>query len=137
MEQDRFSISELERDLGVTARTIRFYEEQGLIEPERNGQQRVFTRRDRARLRLILRGKRIGLSLAEIREILDLYQRARDESGQSQMLLQLLSERRSLLEQQRQDIDAVLSEIDALSDHCREVIAQAPSTLNTPATQDI
>jgi len=53
------------------------------------------------------------------------------------MLLQLLSERRSLLEQQRQDIDAVLSEIDALSDHCREVIAQAPSTLNTPATQDI
>jgi DNA-binding transcriptional MerR regulator len=129
MEQERFTISELARDLGVTARTIRFYEEQGLVEPERRGQQRVFSRRDRARIKLILRGKRIGLSLAEIRDILDLYQRARDESGQSQKLLQLLSERRAQLERQRQDIDEVLGEIDALSEHCRKVIAQHPTPL--------
>lgn len=128
MEQDLFSISELARELGVTSRTIRFYEEQGLIDPERRGQQRVFNRRDRARLKLILRGKRIGLSLAEIRDILDLYQRARDESGQSHMLLQLLAERRAQLEHQRQDIDAVLGEIDALSEHCRAVLEQTPAT---------
>ncbi|BEV70632.1 MULTISPECIES: MerR family DNA-binding transcriptional regulator [unclassified Paludibacterium] len=123
MEQDTYTISELARDLDVTARTIRFYEEQGLIEPERRGQQRIFTRRDRARLKLILRGKRIGLSLAEIREILDLYQRARDEAQQSHLLLQLLTERRDQLLRQRQDIDEVLQEIDVLSAHCREVIA--------------
>ncbi|WP_293230871.1 MerR family DNA-binding transcriptional regulator [Paludibacterium sp.] len=125
MEQDTYSISELARDLDVTARTIRFYEEQGLIEPERRGLQRIFTRRDRARLKLILRGKRIGLSLAEIREILNLYQRARDEAPQSQLLLQLLTERRQQLELQRHDIDEVLKEIDVLSAHCREVIAKA------------
>ncbi|TDR82083.1 MerR family transcriptional regulator [Paludibacterium purpuratum] len=124
MEQDTYSISELARDLDVTARTIRFYEEQGLIEPERRGLQRIFNRRDRARLKLILRGKRIGLSLAEIHEILDLYQRARDEAQQSHLLLQLLAERRQQLERQRQDIDEVLKEIDTLSAHCREVIAK-------------
>ena len=125
MEQNRYSISELARDLDVTARTIRFYEEQGLIEPKRRGQQRCFTHRDRARLKLILRGKRIGLALAEIREILDLYQRARDESDQSHKLLALLEQRRTRLLAQRQDIDAVLSEIDTLSAHCREVIAKS------------
>jgi DNA-binding transcriptional MerR regulator len=128
MEQDIFSISELARELGVTARTIRFYEEQGLIEPQRRGQQRVFNRRDRTRLKLILRGKRIGLSLSEIREILDLYQRARDESGQSHLLLQLLSERRAQLERQREDIDQVLGEIDALSEHCRLIIENTPAS---------
>jgi DNA-binding transcriptional MerR regulator len=123
MEQEHYSISELARELDVTARTIRFYEEQGLIEPERRGQQRIFDRRDRARLKLILRGKRIGLALAEIREILDLYQRARDEAQQSQKLLELLSDRRSQLIAQRQDIDAVLEEIDNLANHCRKIIA--------------
>jgi DNA-binding transcriptional MerR regulator len=124
MEQEHYSISELARELDVTARTIRFYEEQGLIEPERRGQQRIFDRRDRARLKLILRGKRIGLSLAEIHEILDLYQLARDETQQSQKLLELLSDRRTRLLSQRQDIDAVLQEIETLSEHCRAVIAE-------------
>lgn len=123
MEQEHYGISELARELEVTARTIRFYEEQGLIEPERRGQQRIFNRRDRARLKLILRGKRIGLSLAEIREILDLYQRARDEAQQSHKLLTLLAERRAQLIRQKQDIDAVLEEIEALAQHCQTVIA--------------
>lgn len=123
MEQEHYGISELARELEGTARTIRFYEEQGLIEPERRGQQRIFNRRDRARLKLILRGKRIGLSLAEIREILDLYQRARDEAQQSHKLLTLLAERRAQLIRQKQDIDAVLEEIEALAQHCQTVIA--------------
>ncbi|XLM21901.1 MerR family DNA-binding transcriptional regulator, partial [Chromobacterium piscinae] len=102
-----FTISDLAREFDVTLRTIRFYEEQGLIEPQRDGRQRLFTRRDRGRLKLILRGKRIGLSLAEIREIIDMYQLARDEASQSQKLLDLLQARRRQLEEQRRDIDAV------------------------------
>ncbi|QEL54805.1 MerR family transcriptional regulator [Chromobacterium paludis] len=118
-----FTISDLAREFDVTLRTIRFYEEQGLIEPQREGRQRLFTRRDRARLRLILRGKRIGLSLAEIREIIDMYQLARDEASQSQKLLDLLLDRRRQLEEQKRDIDAVLDEIGSLETHCRSVIA--------------
>ncbi|WP_199153251.1 MerR family DNA-binding transcriptional regulator [Chromobacterium sp. ASV23] len=118
-----FTISDLAREFDVTLRTIRFYEEQGLIEPQRDGRQRLFTRRDRARLKLILRGKRIGLSLAEIREIIDMYQLARDEASQSQKLLDLLLARRRQLEEQRRDIDAVLDEIGTLEAHCRKVIA--------------
>ncbi|TCW33951.1 MerR family transcriptional regulator [Gulbenkiania mobilis] len=123
-ERDTFTISDLASDFDITLRTIRFYEEQGLIEPQREGRQRIFNRRDRARLKLILRGKRIGLSLSEIREILDLYELARDEASQSLKLLQLLSDRKQQLEEQRRDIDAVLSEIDMLEQHCRTVIDQ-------------
>ena len=122
-QAELFTISDLAREFDVTLRTIRFYEEQGLIEPLRDGRQRLFTRRDRARLRLILRGKRIGLSLAEIREIIDMYQLAHDEASQSQKLLDLLLARRRQLEDQRRDIDAVLDEIGALETHCRGVIA--------------
>ncbi|UTH72938.1 MerR family DNA-binding transcriptional regulator [Chromobacterium sp. IIBBL 290-4] len=122
-----FTISDLAREFDVTLRTIRFYEEQGLIEPQREGRQRLFNRRDRARLKLILRGKRIGLSLAEIRETIDLYQLARDEASQSQKLLDLLLERRQQLEAQRHDIDAVLEEIASLESHCRNVIDKQSS----------
>ena len=123
-EPEFFSISDLARDFDVTLRTIRFYEEQGLIEPQRDGRQRVFNRRDRARLKLILRGKRIGLSLSDIREILDMYEQAHDEASQSQKLLDLVLERRRQLEEQRRDIDAVLEEITRLENHCRSVLAQ-------------
>ncbi len=119
---DHFSISDLAREFDVTLRTLRFYEEQGLIEPARQGRQRLFSRRDRARLKLILRGKRIGLSLQEIREILDLYELARDEASQSLKLLHLLTERRDRLLEQRRDIDAVLDEITQLETHCRQVL---------------
>ncbi|AAQ59453.1 MerR family transcriptional regulator [Chromobacterium violaceum] len=121
-QAELFTISDLAREFDVTLRTIRFYEEQGLIEPQRDGRQRLFTRRDRGRLKLILRGKRIGLSLAEIREIIDMYQLARDEASQSQKLLDLLLARRRQLEAQRRDIDAVLDEIATLENHCRDVI---------------
>ncbi|AXE31285.1 MerR family transcriptional regulator [Chromobacterium phragmitis] len=126
-QTELFTISDLAREFDVTLRTIRFYEEQGLIEPQRDGRQRLFNRRDRARLRLILRGKRIGLSLAEIREIIDMYQLAHDEASQSQKLLDLLLARRRQLEAQRRDIDAVLEEIGALESHCRNVIGSQSS----------
>lgn len=121
-EQDYFTISDLARECDVTLRTIRFYEEQGLIEPKREGRQRLFNRKDRARLKLILRGKRIGLSLSEIREIIDLYQLAKDEATQSVKLLEVLKTRKQQLAQQRQDIDTILSEIAVLEQHCQDVI---------------
>jgi DNA-binding transcriptional MerR regulator len=123
-EPEFYTISDLARDFDVTLRTIRFYEEQGLIEPQRQGRQRLFSRKDRARLKLIFRGKRIGLSLSDIREILDMYELAHDEAGQSQKLLDLLMARRRQLEEQRRDIDVVLGEIGALEDHCRKVLTQ-------------
>lgn len=120
--KNSYSISELAEELGTTLRTLRFYEEQGLITPQREGRQRVFSRRDRARLKLILRGKRIGLSINEIREIIDLYDASRDEASQSLKLLSAISARRRQLEQQKHDIDQILDEIDRLEEHCRHVI---------------
>lgn len=120
--KNSYSISELAEELGTTLRTLRFYEEQGLITPQREGRQRIFSRRDRARLKLILRGKRIGLSINEIREIIDLYDASRDEAGQSLKLLSAISARRRQLEQQKHDIDQILDEIDRLEEHCRHVI---------------
>lgn len=127
MPTERFTITDLAREFDTTLRTLRFYEEQGLITPERRGRQRLFTRRDRARLRLILRGKRIGLSLSDIRDILDLYDRAQDEAGQSLKLLSLLAERKARLEDQRRDIDAVLDEIVRLEAHCRQIVESHPA----------
>ena len=119
---DHMTIRQMCDAFEVTPRTLRFYEAKELISPLREGARRLYTRRDRARLKLILRGKRIGLALSEIREILDLYELARDEASQSLKLLQLLSERKKQLEEQRRDIDAVLAEIVTLEGHCRQVI---------------
>lgn len=122
MAKQTYSISDLANELDITTRAIRFYEEQGMLTPTRRGQERIYSPKDRVALKLILRGKRIGLALSEIREILDLYELARDEASQSLKLLQLLSERKKQLEEQRNDIDAVLSEIVVLEGHCRQVI---------------
>ncbi|MGL6071468.1 MerR family transcriptional regulator [Craterilacuibacter sp.] len=116
--QDHFTISELAREFDITLRTLRFYEEQGLIEPERQGRNRLFSKRDRARIKLILRGRRIGLSLTDIREIIELYDQ-REQASQAAKLLDLLQERRRQLEAQRRDLDAILTEIDTLEIHCR------------------
>lgn len=109
-----FSISELAQEFALTTRTIRFYEDEGLIAPTRSGRNRVYGVRERTRLKLILRGKRLGLSLIEIREILDLYDTNVDEVPQQRKFLEILENRRSLLLQQREDIDVVLSEVDGL-----------------------
>ena len=117
-----FGITELAREFGITTRTIRYYEDQGLLAPARAGQARVYGRRERTRLKLALRGKRLGLSLAEIRELIELYDTAPDESVQLQQFLAALSRRRAALEQQREDIEAVLSEIREFERQCRALL---------------
>jgi DNA-binding transcriptional MerR regulator len=114
------SISELAREFALTTRTIRFYESEGLLSPRRAGNRRVYAERERVRIKLILRGKRLGLSLSEIRELLDLYGASRGERAQLVKFLQVLSARRAMLNQQREDIAIVLGEIDLLERQCRK-----------------
>ena len=123
-----FSISDLAREFDITPRTIRFWEDQGLLFPRREGQTRVFSRRDRTRLKLALRGKRLGQSLARIKEMIEMYDTARDESSQLLKFLDVLSERRAAYERQREDIAAVLDEIAGFEQVCRELLAQEAAT---------
>ena len=119
---DLFTVNQLAEELGVTARAIRFYEAKGLIAPRRAGTTRVFDRRDRARLMLVLRGKRLGFSLASIREFLDLYDADRTQTAQLRLLLDSTRERIRELERQRVDLDQTLREL-------REVEAEAERTM--------
>ncbi|MFL6563854.1 MAG: MerR family transcriptional regulator [Burkholderiales bacterium] len=106
-----FSISDLAREFDVTPRAIRFYEDQGLLAPRREGQRRIYTPRDRTRLKLTLRGKRLGLSLSEIRELIDMYEPGRDERPQLERFLGVLENHKTSLLQQRADLEAQLSEL--------------------------
>ena len=119
---EQFSISELAQEFGITTRTIRYYEDQGLISPERDGASRVFSNRDRVRLKLALRGKRLGFSLAEIRELFELYDVSRDEQRQLEAFLGKLERRRAMLEQQREDIEIMLNEINFFAEQCRRML---------------
>src|SRR5512136_636123 len=110
-QRTEFSISELAREFDITPRAIRFYEDQGLLAPRREGQRRIYTLRDRTRLKLTLRGKRLGLSLAEIRELIDMYEPGRDERPQLARFREVLEAHRRSLLQQRADIEAQLAEI--------------------------
>lgn len=121
MSETTYTIAELAREFQLTPRAIRYYEDQGLITPARAGVQRVYTKRDRTRLKLTLRGKRLGLSLAEIRELIDMYDTA-PESSQLARLLEVLVRQRAKLEQQREDIAAVLDELDAFEKQCRALL---------------
>jgi DNA-binding transcriptional MerR regulator len=117
-----YTISELAKEFGVTTRTLRFYEDQGLLTPKREGASRVFSQRDRGRLKLALRGKRLGFSLAEIRELFELYDVSRDEHKQLEEFLARLERRRAHLEQQREDIEIMLHEIDFFANQCRRLL---------------
>lgn len=123
MTEPTYTITELAREFELTPRAIRYYEDQGLIAPQRVGVQRVYGKRDRIRLKLTLRGKRLGLSLAEIRELIDMYDSA-PEATQLARLVEVLAERRARLEQQREDIEAVLAEIDTLEALCQGELAK-------------
>jgi DNA-binding transcriptional MerR regulator len=114
-----WSIAEVADEFGVTHRTVRHYEELGLISPERRGTTRVYHRRDRTRLALILRGKRLGFPLEEIRTIIDLYDVPRGRRSQLEYVLGQIDERRADLEQRRRDIDAALSELTEFERRCR------------------
>ena len=119
-----YSISDLAREFDVTARTIRHYEDEGLLSPARNGQQRIYTARDRTRLALVLRGKRLGFSLAEAREIIDLYSAPQGEVGQLQALLEKLDEKRAILEDKRRDLESALNNMDRYAERCRERLTE-------------
>ena len=125
-ERAEFSISELAQEFDVTPRAIRFYEDQGLLAPRRAGQRRIYTPRDRTRLKLTLRGKRLGLTLSEIRELIDMYEPGRDERAQLQRFLAVLEAHRSSLLQQRADIEAQLSEIQAFEKKVRRQLKGRP-----------
>ncbi len=116
--QASYGIADLAQEFDVTTRTIRFYEAEGLIAPARQGQHRIFRPRDRVRLKLILRGKRLGFSLGEIREIIDLYDRAPGEAGQLRFFLGKIRERRAILERQRTDIADALHELGEVEQRC-------------------
>ena len=122
-----FSVNQLADQLGVTPRAIRFYEVKGLIAPRRAGTTRVFDRRDRARLLLVLRGKRLGFSLTEIREFLDLYDADHTQHSQISLLLARVRARIAELEQQRRDLDQTLGELRLVESEAAAGIAVRPA----------
>lgn len=115
-----WSITQLARDFDVSLRTLRHYEDFGLISPERRGTTRVFHPRDRTRLRLILRGKRLGFSLPEIRTVVNMYDEQPGEAGQLEYLLDQIAVRRAELDQLRRDIEETEIELDRVEARCRE-----------------
>ncbi len=117
-----YSISDLAQEFKVTTRTIRHYEEEGLLNPGREGTNRIFTNRDRVRLKLALRGKRLGFSLSDIRELFELYDLSKDENKQLEQFLAKLEKRRALLEQQREDIEIMLNEIHFFAGQCQRLL---------------
>lgn len=124
VQEQTYTITELAREFAITPRAIRYYEDQGLICPERAGQARIYSKRDRTRLKLTLRGRRLGLSLAEIRELIDLYDVSSDQRTQLSKFLTVLADRRAALEQQREDIEAVLTEIESLEKRAHELLGE-------------
>ncbi|MEX6504286.1 MerR family transcriptional regulator [Pseudomonas zhanjiangensis] len=126
MTAKTYSISELARELDVTTRTIRFYEEQGMLSPTRRGQERIYTPKDRVALKLILRGKRIGFSLAECKELIELYDPSLGNRKQLDTFLDKITERRAQLEQQLLDIQQMQLELDTAEERCRAALAEVP-----------
>lgn len=119
-DEEQYSITEMAREFEITTRAIRFYEDQGLLSPARSGLTRIYSGRDRVRLKLVLRGKRLGFTLKEIAAILDMYDAEPGETGQLQYMLDRLQEQRDVLEKQRDDIDLTLAELDVIESQCRQ-----------------
>jgi len=110
--QRYYTITQLTQEFDITTRTLRFYEAQGLVEPTRRGRQRLYTPGDRTRIKLILRGKRLGFSLNEIKELIEMYASAPGEGGQLRLLLDKIAARRSELLEKQRDIELTLLELD-------------------------
>jgi len=131
-----YTIAELAREFDITARAIRFYEDQGLLSPMREGvggRNRVYTPRDRTRLKLTLRGKRLGLTLSEIKSIVDMYESPKDTVAQINRFLGVLGQQRLTLEQQRADIEMALEEISSHEEECRRLLSEDASAGKTAA----
>ncbi len=122
MTQQTYSISELASELDITTRAIRFYEEQGMLAPMRRGQERIYHPRDRVALKLILRGKRIGFSLAECKTLIELYDPRAGNRKQLQSLLDMIAERRLQLAQQLLDIRQIQLELDTAEERCLKAL---------------
>lgn len=120
-----YTIRELSREFGLTARAIRFYEDEGLIAPARKGQQRLFSARDRTRLDLISRGRRVGFSLAEIKEMLDLYDLGDGQTAQFRYTKQKFESQIEKLERQRVDIDEAIAELRRGLGYIAQQLAEA------------
>jgi len=132
-KETTYTISELAKEFDVTTRAIRFYESCGLLRPRREGQRRIYSRRDRIRLMLTLRGKRIGMSLAEIGEVFDLYDMAHGEELQLERYLHILEEKRMNLLSQLRDVQDVLAELEESARRCREILAmRRVASVNKP-----
>ncbi len=119
-----YTISDLAREFDVTTRTLRHYEDQGLVNPTRDGVNRIFSHRDRVRLKLALRGKRLGFSLNEIRELFELYDLANDDRRQLEEFAVKLERRRAQLEQQREDVEIMLNEINFFAKQCQRLLTE-------------
>lgn len=120
---DKYKISDLAKEFDITTRSIRFYEDVGLIEPERKGNIRVYQRRDKIRLKLILRGKRLGFSLAEIRELFELYD-TQQSDGQLLKMLTIIDEKQAHLQQQLDDISVVMNELETAKERCKQALSK-------------
>jgi len=126
-----YTITELAREFDITPRAIRFYEDQGLLNPTRegpSGRNRVYTARERTHLKLTLRGKRLGLSLSDIKSLVDMYRSPKDTEAQLQSFLVVLARHRAALEQQREDIEVMLAEISAHEEESCRLLAHSNGT---------
>lgn len=122
--QTTFTIGELAKEFDITTRSIRFYEDEGLLYPSRKGQSRVYSSKDRTRLKLILRGKRLGFSLGETKTIFELYDNEPTEEKQLNKMLELIAAKKQQLIQQQKDLEDILHDLAALEDSCNESLAK-------------
>jgi DNA-binding transcriptional MerR regulator len=125
--QTSYSISDLSKEFDITTRSIRFYEDQGLLKPKRRGQTRIYSLKDRVRLKLILRGKRLGFSLAETRRLFELYDADKSSTSQLNTMLALVEEKKEALQQQMDDIKVVLMELNSAEQQCRAALTEQRS----------
>ncbi|WP_088328367.1 MerR family DNA-binding transcriptional regulator [Lacimicrobium sp. SS2-24] len=123
-DNSTYSIGELAKEFDITPRSIRFYEEQGLLCPERNGQTRIYHNKDRVRLKLILRGKRLGFSLAETKTLFNLYDSNQNSLAQNEVILDMIALKRASMSQQLEDIRMLMNELDDLEQRCRLELEQ-------------
>jgi DNA-binding transcriptional MerR regulator len=119
-----YSITELTREFDVSTRTLRFYEDEGLIHPVRRGRTRLFRPADRHLVRQIIRGRRLGFSVAEMREIIQMYREPPGEVGQLKLMIRRIQEKRDLLRQKRRDLEETLTELDRSEEACVERLAE-------------
>ena len=131
-----YTITELAREFDITPRAIRFYEDQGLLSPSREGtggRTRIYGARDRTRLKLTLRGKRLGLTLSEIKDLVDMYESPKDSAAQLKRFLNVLARHREALEQQREDIEVTLAEIAVHEEQCHRMLEEGVPPKDTGA----